>query len=100
MGDILTDLQRAQARADTEDIGRINTKRLNALIDDFALDINDLARAARAADYIAFLETYKLDVNLYHAQNTVFDAVKEMPQENRKHQIIKTLTQKLNLNLD
>ncbi|MDR0953406.1 MAG: DUF3536 domain-containing protein, partial [Elusimicrobiota bacterium] len=100
IGDLINDLERVKGKLDEHSIKKILTKQLDTLTDVFAADTQDLQKAIKTADFLNFVEMFKLPINLYRAQNIVFNKIKAMAQPAKSNQIIKTLCNKLNLYID
>jgi len=100
VGEIISELARTSAKTDNEGLETILTKKLNSLVNSFAADPLDLNKISRLIEFLSFLEMFSLPANLYRAQNTVFERVSKMQEANKKHELVKILCKKLNLNLD
>ncbi|MDR0646418.1 MAG: DUF3536 domain-containing protein [Elusimicrobiota bacterium] len=75
------------------------TKRLNALISDYAADSADISKAVKATNYLQTLEQFSLPVDKYKSANLVFNKLKKMPLELKNNAALETLCEKLNLDV-
>jgi len=98
-GKIINDLNQITAKIDTASIERTLTKKLDGLIDNFALDPMQPDRISKLIDFLNFAETFNLPLKLYRAQNIVYKKTHEMPPQAAQNELIKILCKKLNLNL-
>ena len=97
---VLDELKNIGGKPYDEHLKTLLTKRMALLVDDYAADAADTAKAAKAAAFLTSARKLSLPVDIYKSGNIFYALLRDMPADLRANAAVKNLCDALNIDLN